>query len=454
MKSSHKKLVLLVTLLWIVQGGLALCFAKESSAPERPQVGRDQNELNTPSMALKDLVQEALLRSPDIILTRAEWLAAKERRWIESSLPDPMAGYDIMGGMRETRVGPEEQRFMISQDIPFPLKLWEKGKAAGDEARAAEARYHATERDVINQIEKLYYELYFIDASLEVIDEIKNILKKSEGVAQARYSNLSGAQRDVAKAQAEVSMSLERLFMLKQQRETVTAMMNALLDQDPMTVLGKAERPAKPVLKYTLVELVNLSVKNRKEIQEMEAMVSKSNREKKLAKLNFIPDLNVGFEYTQVGSGMTDDPDDGRDSWMFPLRINLPIWFNRNIPQVKEAQKNLEANRARLLKAKNTTFYEVKAAYHAFDSAMQISELYETAVIPQAKLALMADQAGYESGKTGFLDLLDSERVYLNAKLTHIQLFTEALKSYADLVRATGLDLRPSESLESEGKQS
>jgi hypothetical protein len=35
---------------------------------------------------------------------------------------------------------------------------------------------------------------------------------------------------------------------------------------------------------------------------------------------------------------------------------------------------------------------------------------------------------------------LDSERVYLNAALTEIEIFTEAVKSYADLVRATGLD--------------
>ena len=61
--------------------------------------------------------------------------------------------------------------------------------------------------------------------------------------------------------------------------------------------------------------------------------------------------------------------------------------------------------------------------------------------MPQANLALSSDQAGYESGKTGFLDLLDSERVYLNAKLSEVQFHAEALKSYADLVWATGLDL-------------
>ena len=136
----------------------------------------------------------------------------------------------------------------------------------------------------------------------------------------------------------------------------------------------------------------------------------------------------------------------GDDKWMFPLRINIRFLQNKNIPGIQEAQKQIEANQAKVKAAKNTAFYEVKDAYYRFDSAMKITELYETAVIPQAQLALSSDQAGYESGKTDFLNLLDSERVYLNAKLTQVQMLTEALKSHADLVRATGIDLERSPS--------
>ncbi len=389
---------------------------------------------------LDDLIHAAELQNPDIIAAKAEWLAQKKRIWIDSSLPDPMAGYDIMGAMMETRVGPQENRFSVSQEVPFPLKLWEKGKIADDEARAAYQRYLAAQRDVVNQLTKFYYELYFVDASLNTIEEVKALLKKFEGVAEARYANLSGTQRDVAKAQAEVSMSLEKLFVLTQARKSTSAMIKLLLNYDPLASIGKAALPAKPVLNHSLPDLINLAVQNRQEIKEMEAIVSKSRRTKTLRKLDFIPDVNVGFEYTQVGSGETTDADDGRDSWMFPLRINIPLWWNRNVPAVQEAQKILEANQARLKKATHTAYHEVEDAYYRFDSAMKIAELYETAVIPQAQIALSSDQAGYEAGKTDFLNLLDSERVFLTAKLTHIQMLTEALKSHADLVRATGLD--------------
>ena len=402
-------------------------------AEEAPQASQ--------TLRLEDLIRQALEKNPEIAAAKAEWLASKKAILASWALPDPVGGYDIMGSMVETATGPQKNNYSISQDVPFPAKLWEKRKAAKAEAEAARARFSAMERDVTNRLSQLYYQLYFIDASLDTLAEIKELLKKIEGVAQARYANTSGSQRDVAKAETEFSMNLERLYTLQQQRESVAAQMNSLLDQDPMTAIGKAALPPKSALKNTLVELVNLAVQNRQALREAEALVSKTHYSKRLAQLAYLPDVNVGFEYTQVGDGTTTMAHDGKNTWMVPLRFNIPIWQNRIIPEIQEAQKLEEAQQAKLIAAKNQTFFEVKDAYYRCETAAKITDLYDAAIVPQAKLALSADQAGYESGKTGFLDLLDSERVYLNAKLSQVQFSAETLRAYADLAWATGLDL-------------
>ena len=205
--------------------------------------------------------------------------------------------------------------------------------------------------------------------------------------------------------------------------------------------IGKATLPSKPVMDRSLVELINLAVQNRQEIKEAEAMAAKTRYSKRLAQLAYLPDINVGFEYIRIGNGSTTAANDGRDAWMFPLRVNLPIWQNRIIPEIQEAKKLEEAQTSKLLAVKNQTFFEVKDAYYRFTSASKIADLYADAIVPQAKLAISADQAGYEAGKSSFLDLLDSERIYLNAKLSEVQFLAEALKAYANLSWATGLDL-------------
>lgn len=390
---------------------------------------------------LDELIEMAERQNPDIREAHALWQVDEKKIPQSWALPDPMVGMDVMGEMTETAVGPEENRIMVSQQVPFPLKLVEKRNLAKETSEAAKQNYLAVRRDVLNDLRQTFYSLYEVDASLEVIDEIHELLKKFEAVAQARYSNRQGTQRDVAKSQAEVSMTLEQVYMLEQKRETLAALINSILDRSPLLGLGPASRPDLPSLEKTLPELITYALQNRQEIKEMEAMVQKSRHNKNLAKLNWVPDVDVGFTYTWVGGGTSMSPDDGKDSWMFPLRVNVPLWQNRLIPALQEAQKEIEAAKAKLLGTQNETFYEVKDAFVRYTTATKIAILYDTAVIPQAKLALASDQAGYEAGETDFLNVLDSERVYLNAKLTHVKVYAEALRSYSDLVRATGLEM-------------
>ncbi len=391
--------------------------------PIRNALAEEVSEIPA-TLRLSDLIQSAANRNPDILATKAEWLASKTKVWQETALPDPMA---------EIAPGTDESEYMISQAIPFPVKLYERGKIAQNEAEVASLKHSIVKRDLLLRLTEAYYDLYFVDASIETIGEVKELLKRFESIASARYSNLSGAQRDVAKAQAEFSMALEKLYELEQKRESVVAVINALLNRDPMLPLGKAALPDKPVLDYSLVELVNIAVERRQEIQAAEEEVAKAAHIKRLAKLSYIPDLDVGVRLTK--------PEEGDDSWMIPIRFNVPIWQNRIIPQIQEAKLLEEARQADLLQVKNKTFQEVKDSYHRYQAAIKITELYETAVVPQAKLALSADHAGYESGKTDFLNLLDSERVYFNAKLAQIQFYTEALKAYVDLLRCCGLSV-------------
>ncbi len=386
MKSNFLKSCLLGgVLLWLAGPALG------GDSGTGHETGRDVSVRGANALSIDALIGYALNKNPEILAAKAEWLAAKKRIWTDSALSDPMAGLDIMGSMVETRTGPQDHRFAVSQDIPFPLKLVAKGKIAAAQARAAYQKYRAVQRDVVSNLKKFYYELYYLDASIQTLEETKELLKKIEAVAQARYSNLSGSQRDVAKAQAEISMSLEKLYMLKQQRETVVAMIHALLDEDPMSGIGPAKLPPVPELKLPLVDLVNLAVQNRQEIKEAKEIVAKSGYAKRLAQLAYIPDLNAGFEYTWLKKGETTDPMDGRDSWMFPLRFTVPLWQNRIIPEILEAKNEEEASRAKLLRAKNAAFYEVKDAYYRFDAATKIARLYETAVIPQAEIALKSD---------------------------------------------------------------
>ena len=67
---------------------------------------------------------------------------------------------------------------------------------------------------------------------------------------------------------------------------------------------------------------------------------------------------------------------------------------------------------------------------------------YYTVMIPQTENSLKATQYNYENGKTSFIDLLDSYRMYQEAKTMFYQSVTMYLKMIADVEKATGMNFK------------
>lgn len=387
---------------------------------------------------LQELLSQVLERNQDVRAAKLKWQSAKKRQAQQLSLPDPQMGMDLMGSMTETRVGPQENRLMVGQKIPFPAKIWKKWQVEREKSHQARLDYEAVRRDVLFDTRKSYYQLYETAAALEVIGGIHEVLNKVGAVARSRYADGSAEQRDASKAQAEAALTLGRQYTLEQRRGALEARLNALLDRDPLLTYGRPMAPLRPVLEKTQTEFLTEAAKSRQEIQKGSHRVLEKQYKKTLAWMQNIPDLDAGFTYTWVGGGMTAQSEDGQDSWMFPLSINVPLWQNRNVAGIQEASLNFEAAEAEFEQIQNDALYEVRAAYLRCETAFKIVELYESSVLPQSELAFNADRAGYEAGRTDFLELLDSERVYLDAKLGYLKIYRELLISRATLDRVSG----------------
>jgi len=393
------------------------------------------------SVSLEEFIKEALTNNRELAAAREELQAAKHRVPQSSALPDPTAGYAIMGPDVMTMRGPQEEIYEFEQMIPFPGKLVEKRKMAVAEVDAASAKLKAVAREVILKVSETYYDLYAVQSTISVVEEILEVLMNFESIAQSRYASQQGEQRDVAKAQAEVSQTLERLFVLRQQKETLTALLNSLLNRKSSLELVQITEPKLPGLNQSLEDLLAKAQQNRPELLEAVAMRNKDQHANALAKYENAPDISVGFQYTRIGNGETSDPEDGQDAWMIPLKVTLPLWQNRIGPAVLEAKRNLKSSEAKLQETENLTTYEIKNAFYRFNTARQVVELYRNALIPQAELAFRSDQAGYEAGRTDVLNLIDSEGVYLNAKVAYYQALSEALKSFAAIERVAGINI-------------
>lgn len=393
------------------------------------------------TITLDSLIDEALNNNPAIQAAYNEWKAAEYKIKHVKGLPDPMASYAYFGENVETRVGPQENKYGVSQKIPFPGKLSLKGKAQAKHAGMLKEQYEATRREVIKNIEFVYYDLFWVDKAIKITEEEKTIIESLEKVAQRKYESNLTPQQDVIKAQVELSKLIDKLFLLRQNRKSLAAKMNSLLDRPRGTKLGIVSNVEPAEFKYELDDLHRIAGESRQELLAAGLNIERAKYERSLARLDYFPDFTFGVDYIEVGGGSTIQSNDGDDAWMGKVAINVPIWFGKLNAQVKEKKARLESSKKNYENIENRVDYEVEDLYFKITAYKDIISLYKTALVPQAEQAFEAARIGYETARVDFLNWLDAERVLLQTRLAYYKAIVDYQKSIAYLERVVGRDL-------------
>lgn len=389
------------------------------------------------ALTLKGTLDEALKSNPEILAAKRSYEAASARIWQAASLNDPVLEleYDKMTADRMLSGNPMKT-YAISQEIPFPTKLYLRAKIASKIAKTAYENYKAKERSIIAQVKNAYSELLLTHRSIEILNEQKGLLTQFSSSATARYSKGLGTQADALKAQVELARVDNQLIMLEQKRLTTQARLNILMNKDPKEEIGvpSAEEPI--VFTHTLDEFYAAARLNNPELKAYRYAIERGQAAYDLSLNEFMPDFMVRFRQ-MVKRDRVDE-----NAWAGMLGVTVPLWFfEKQAFGVKEMKSELEMLKAEYRMKENSTLFDIRDAYARVEANKKVVELYETAFVPQADETLKAAIRGYESDKSDFLTLLDSQRMLTEFKLDNYRAILDLRVALADLERSTGRDI-------------
>lgn len=411
-------------------------FAINSAAEER--------------FSLNSTINEALQSNPEILSAKRSYEAASARIWQAASLNDPVVDFEYNKMFANRALTGEPMKMLgMSQDIPFPTKLYLRAKIASKLAKMAYENYKAKELEIISDVKTNYSELAFIYKSIEVQKENKSLLEQLSASATRRYSTGEGTQADVLRAQVELAKVDNELIMLEQRRVTTQAKLNVLLNRDPKDEIGipASEEPIRFTRK---LEEFYIDAKDKNpELKAYRYGIEKGKAAYDLSLNEFMPDFKV--KYTAMA---------GRDkletkNWAGMLGATIPLWFfQKQAFGVKEMKSELEMLKAEYKTKENMILFDIRDAYARVEANIKVVELYETAFIPQANESLKASIKSYESLKSDFFTILDSERMLIDFKLDHFRAAVNLRIALADLERAIGgnIDIVHEEEVKNEKK--
>ncbi len=330
---------------------------------------------------------------------------------------------------------------MLSQSFPFFGKLRLKGKMAREDAAAAGQHYQATRRDIVYKVKQAYFDLYWIDTSLRILDEYQPLLHQFRQVAERKYSTGVGIQANVLKADVEISSIDARRFTFHRLRQGTVARLNALLNRhadtavEPVVVLDTIR------LRYSEQQVRQRALDSREELKAAEAIVRRFDYGVRLARRNYWPDFRLSGTLVTIPSGKTLAPDNGKDAWSIRVGVNLPIWLGKRRAAVEEARALRTASSESYAGLKNEIVAEIRDLYAAVETSRQTVDLYARQLLPDAENALRSALSSYQTGNLDFLSLLDSERLLLNFRLAYAREIANYRKQIAALERAAGGEL-------------
>ncbi len=430
------------SLLIIASSATAVAKENGNNPIQKQTAGKNSitelNETDAP-LDLKWLIQEAMEHNPEIIASQKRINAAKAKISQARSLDDPSiraGSYDMSNNPININGQTEmlQQRYSISQKIPFPGKLRLRSEIATEETNIIGKDSETKIQEIIALVKSAFYELYYTNCAIDITEENRDLLRKFARIAETKYSVGKATQRDALAAQVELSTLANNLIVLNKERESIIARLNSLLDRTPQAPLGKPRPFERHTLKLTLEELEDLAMKNRPELKRFDHAIKKNEANLKLSKKDsYYSDFEPMVEYMQ---------EDGKpDTWASAITINVPWLWPKNRSKVKESKEDLSAAKSDYRFINNKTLFEVKDFLVKVQSSESTINLYKTGVIPQAEQSLKAARIGYEAAQVDFLTLIDSQRILLNSRLLYIRALADFEQNLANLEKAVGTQL-------------
>lgn len=388
--------------------------------------GKEQADREFPR-SLDSYLSRALSSNPGLEAFERRYEAAMRRIPQASALPDPMLQVTHFVESVQTRTGPQENVFMLSQRIPWFGKLSNREAAVSAEAEALWYAYQNKQLMLARMVSLQFFEYGLTEEAIRLTRENRDLLSDLEPIVEEKVRS-GGDINPLLRLKVEVGKVDDRLQSLTQKRLVQSAKLSELLALPENTVLDWPEWEAPEPMALDGRTLAHAIEQNNPELKMLERKIASAEARREIARLESYPDITLGVNYIQIGDPDVNPmtPDAGQDPWGVTVAVNLPIWFGKYNAAKAEALASKRATENEYENRLNGLRADLSASLARLEDANRRLKLYGEELLGLAEQAVENSRASYESGRTGILEVIDSERSLLDLQLLFWQAASEA----------------------------
>ncbi|MBE0539090.1 MAG: TolC family protein [Ignavibacterium sp.] len=409
------------------------------------------------AQAVDSLINEAITNNPKLKSLQYRIEASEYRSESVNFLPPPNLSVEFSQvPVSEIDIFNQSisNNFGLSQMFPLGGKLSAMSEVENKNTLVEGNNFDAYKINLTAQVKMSYFNLWLIDRKIEIQKSNISLLSDFAKAIEASFYTNRISQADVLTVQSEIASNETQILILEKQREAIVYNLNKLLGRDlnskEVFALKDFEIDSLQLSQLQLEELLadsNPTLNKMNNMIEMNrAMITANNKE-------LIPDLMVQGMLMRMPRGMilTSASDltmlDPKTEWMYSLMfsINLPFapW---SIGKYNNKEEELAAGISGIELEKNDMQREmtsqVKEALVKYNTAKELTELYDKKVIPLYTNSTESQTAAYQNGKTNISAVIDSYRMLLMQKMNYYMSKADIQMSLAEVEMMVGANLK------------
>lgn len=450
----------------------SVVFVLVAAAPGRAQQGRVDAHPPPPptdTVTLQEALSVALSRQPDIRRARADASAEHAARWADWGAFLPTAdvsatfrrstftnfSFALPEGTAEVRDEPVTgERFGAGQTLGLQWSLLEGGRrftelaAGGEEARAADLRLSAVERETAARVKEAYFEaveqVRLVEIARRQLRNRRQELERARRrfrIAAIDRSELLGAEGQVHDAEIQL---LDARDAVQRARRNLAVQMGTPERLGRRVALAEPPPPP-PAAVLEADSVVARALSSHPELEALDARISAASARVLGERFSYLPTVSLGFNASRSeslgpeGNFFNFDPRNSSEGLSLTARWELFTGFGR---KERNARQSADVDRQRAERTRRRLEIEkavrdLTSEMHRRDRRLELRK--RRLEVARERLRLTEEQ--FRVGSARYVELQQAIQELNTAERAVVQERHEYMKTWARLERWVG-DLR------------
>lgn len=366
---------------------------------------------------------------PSVIAARCKWEAARAAIRRAAGLPDPTIGVDISRRASSRISDYSELEYMVEQGLPWFGRRGVDREIARLEAEAVGFEMLEVRRQARAKITGAAWELWAARRSLLVAREQLQLTETLAESTRLRFEAGQVSQTDWLRLQIEAERLRNDVISMEREVDLALARLNYQLDAEPLTPRSTDDMPPLPEWKASLPQLNENACKYSCTLMASLWRDKARDLARKSTRLEQRPNLTI------VGKARQSRETGSIEEYITGIALSYPwLWKGKYQGRLAEAEAEYQRARAELKAVTAAIMRDIQEMYIEAERRLRNVRLYEEHLLPKARALAESTRKAYPSGMMSSMEMIDAQRMALEAEMAWIKEQAAYASAYAKLM--------------------